>query len=50
MAKFNHLAIDNSEVREIVKEFNRYGKKELLKAIHAINREIEKEVSDKESG
>ena len=47
MAKFNHLAIDNSEVREIVKELNRYGKKDVLKALRAFNREIAKEVSDK---
>ena len=47
MAKFNHLAIDNSEVREIVKELNRYGKKDVLKALLAFNRELAKEVSDK---
>ena len=47
MAKFNHLAIDNSEVKGIVKELARYGKKDVLKALRAFNREIAKEVSDK---
>jgi hypothetical protein len=45
--KLDHLAIDNSEVREIVKELNRYGKTDVLKALRAFNREIAKEVSDK---
>ena len=39
MAKFDHLAIDNSEIREIVKELNRYGKKDVLKrCVHLIER------------
>ena len=32
VTKFNHLAIDNSEVKAIIKELTRYGKKDVLKA------------------
>lgn len=45
--KINDLAIDNSEIKEIVSELKRYGKTDVLKALRAFNREIAKEVSDK---
>ena len=47
VAKLNHLAIDNTEVKAIVKELTRYGKKDVLNALRKFNREIAKEVSDK---
>ena len=45
--KINDLAIDNTEIKEIVSELKRYGKTDVLKALRAFNREIAKEVSDK---
>ena len=45
--KLDHLAIDNREVKVIVKELSRYGKTDVLKALRSFNREIAKEVSDK---
>ena len=45
--KIDDLAIDNTEIKEIVKELKKYGKTDVLKALRAFNREIAKEVSDK---
>ena len=41
--KKTDLAIDNSEVREIVKELKQYGKKDVLKTLAKFHREIAKE-------
>ena len=41
--KKTDLAIDNSEVKEIVKELNKYGKKDVLKTLSKFHREIAKE-------
>ena len=41
--KKTDLAIDNSEVREIVKELKEYGKKDVLKTLAKFHREIAKE-------
>jgi len=41
--KKTDLAIDNSEVRELVKELNQYGKKDVLKTLSKFHREIAKE-------
>ena len=41
--KKTDLAIDNSEVREIVKELKKYGKKDVLKTLSKFHREIAKE-------
>ena len=41
--KKTDLAIDNSEVREIVKELKQYGKKDVLKTLSKFHREIAKE-------
>ena len=38
--KKTDLAIDNSEVREIVKELKQYGKKDVLKTLAKFHREI----------
>ena len=41
--KKTDLAIDNSEVKEIVKELKQYGKKDVLKTLAKFHREIAKE-------
>ena len=41
--KKTDLAIDNSEVKELVKELATYGKKDVLKALSKFHREIAKE-------
>lgn len=41
--KKTDLAIDNSEVKELVKELSQYGKKDVLKALASFHREIAKE-------
>lgn len=41
--KKTDLAIDNSEVKEIVKELKQYGKKDVLKTLSKFHREIAKE-------
>jgi len=41
--KKTDLAIDNSEVRDIVKELKQYGKKDVLKTLAKFHREIAKE-------
>ena len=41
--KKTDLAIDNSELKEIVKELNKYGKKDVLKSLSKFHREIAKE-------
>ena len=41
--KKTDLAIDNSEVREIVKELKQFGKKDVLKTLSKFHREIAKE-------
>jgi len=41
--KKTDLAIDNSEVKEIVKELKEYGKKDVLKTLAKFHREIAKE-------
>jgi len=41
--KKTDLAIDNSEVRELVKELKQYGKKDVLKTLSKFHREIAKE-------
>ena len=41
--KKTDLAIDNSEVKEIVKELKQYGKKDVLKTLSTFHREIAKE-------
>ena len=41
--KKTDLAIDNSEVRDIVKELKQYGKKDVLKTLSKFHREIAKE-------
>ena len=38
--KKTDLAIDNSEVRQIVKELKQYGKKDVLKTLSKFHREI----------
>lgn len=47
MVKINDLAIDNREIKEVVKELQKYGKTDVLKALRTFHREIAKEVSDK---
>jgi len=41
--KKTDLAIDNSEIRELVKELKQYGKKDVLKTLSKFHREIAKE-------
>ena len=41
--KKTDLAIDNSQVREVVKELKQYGKKDVLKTLAKFHREIAKE-------
>ena len=47
MVKINDLAIDNREIKEVVKELQKYGKTDVLKALRTFHRDIAKEVSDK---